>query len=48
MSAAFIRSCALSLTLNKYYQILDSNGSKVKVFDDNGSVVWVDADCFRL
>lgn len=46
--AMCVKSCALAVTLCKSYQILDSNGSKVKIYDDNGSVVWVDADCFRL
>lgn len=49
MSAMCVRECSLAITVCRVYQILDqSSNGKVKIYDDNGHVVWVSADCFRL
>lgn len=47
--AMCVKQTSLAITLCKNYQVLDqcSNG-KIKVIDDNGQCVWVDADCFRF
>ena len=52
-SEAFMAMCvknsSLAITVCKSYEILDTCSSgKVKIFDDNGHVVWVSSDCFRL
>lgn len=47
--AMCVKQTSLAITLCKSYQILDTCSSgKVKIFDDNGHVVWVSADCFRM
>lgn len=50
MNVQCIKQSNLAITLCKFYQILnqDTNVRKVQIYDDNGSVVWVDADCFRI
>ena len=45
-----VKETNLEVTVLKTYEVLDEDSvsEKIKIFDDQGKVVWVDVDCFRL
>lgn len=47
MKAKCVRTGGFNLTQCQFYTILDNSAhGKVEVQDDNGSRIWVAADCF--
>lgn len=45
--ATYIGGSGLELTEGEVYEILDDSGSKIKVEDDNGTIIWVPEDFFQ-